>query len=152
MTARALVDSNVLIYCYDLTDVAKQQRSLETLEALSSTATGALSAQVLAEFFVNVTFKIPEPLTVEEGMERVTHYVRSWTVFDVTTRVVQEATRGVRQHRLHYWDAQIWAVARLHRIPVILSEDFSDGAVLEGVRFLNPFRAGFRAADLIKSI
>ena len=66
---------------------------------------------------------------------------------DTTAHVVLEAIRGARDHRLNYWDAQIWAVARLHRIPVVLSEDFSDGAVLEAIRFLNPFRPGFRVAE-----
>jgi predicted nucleic acid-binding protein len=38
-----------------------------------------------------------------------------------------------------YFDSQIWAVARLNQVPTIFSEDFSDGLVLEGVRFVNPF-------------
>ena len=53
----------------------------------------------------------------------------------------------MRGYRLNYWDAQIWVAARLHQIPLVLSEDFSDGAVLEGVHFINPFRPGFRLAD-----
>jgi hypothetical protein len=36
------------------------------------------------------------------------------------------------------------AAARLNQIPVVFSEDFSDGPVVEGVRFANPFCAGFR--------
>jgi hypothetical protein len=35
---------------------------------------------------------------------------------------------------------------------VILSEDFQDGFMLEGVRFLNPLRAGSRAQDWLESI
>ena len=33
--------------------------------------------------------------------------------------------------------------ARLNQIPIIFSEDFNPGAVLDGVRFVNPFAAGF---------
>jgi predicted nucleic acid-binding protein len=79
------------------------------------------------------------------------------------TRVnkVLEAVRGVRDHRLAYFDAQIWAVAKLNQVPVILSEDFNSGGTLlvpkaapyglgtlEGVHFLNPFDAGFNPASL----
>jgi predicted nucleic acid-binding protein len=32
---------------------------------------------------------------------------------------------------------------RLNQIPVIFSEDFQDGQVLEGVRFANPFAKSF---------
>jgi hypothetical protein len=41
-----------------------------------------------------------------------------------------EAARGVRTYKMSYWDAQIWASARLHQIPVIFSEDFNGGAVM----------------------
>jgi predicted nucleic acid-binding protein len=49
----------------------------------------------------------------------------------------------VRDHKLAYWDSQLWATARLNQIPTLLSEDFSVGAALEGVRFVNPFAADF---------
>ena len=152
MIVRALVDSNLLVYSYDRSEPRKQQQALEALDALASERAGAVSTQVLAEFFVNVTRKLAEPLPLDSAAERVEHYLRSWRVFDVSPLVVQEAVRGVRQHRLNYWDAQIWAVARIHRIPVLLSEDFSHGAVIEGVRFVNPLRPGFRAVDLIQSL
>jgi predicted nucleic acid-binding protein len=58
--------------------------------------------------------------------------------------IVLEAGRGVRDHQLSYYDSQIWAIARLNQVPTIFSEDFSDGAVLEGVRFVNPFSPDFR--------
>ena len=57
--------------------------------------------------------------------------------------VVLEAGRGVRDHHLSYYDAQIWAAARLNQVPLVFSEDFQDGRVLEGVRFVNPFTPGF---------
>jgi len=60
---------------------------------------------------------------------------------------VLTATRGVRDHVLSYYDAQIWATALLNQVPVIFSEDFNSGATLEGVRLINPFAAQFKLAD-----
>jgi hypothetical protein len=40
--------------------------------------------------------------------------------------------------KLSYYEAQIWAVARLGQVGVILSEDFNPCAVLDGVSFTNP--------------
>jgi predicted nucleic acid-binding protein len=54
-----------------------------------------------------------------------------------------EAARGARQHRLSYYDAQIWATARLNQVPTIFTEDFQSGRRLEGVLFLDPLQAGF---------
>jgi len=59
-----------------------------------------------------------------------------------------EAGRGVRQHHLSYFDAQIWATARLNGIPTIFTEDFENGRRVEGVRFVNPLLPDFNIADL----
>ena len=67
-------------------------------------------------------------------------------LLDVSLPAVREALRGVREHTLPYWDALIWATAKLSQIPVVLSEDFADGREIEGIRFDDPFRDGFRLA------
>ena len=56
----------------------------------------------------------------------------------LTGPAVLEALRGVRDHGLSYYDAQIWAIARLGQVGVVLSEDFDPGAALKGVKFVNP--------------
>jgi predicted nucleic acid-binding protein len=69
---------------------------------------------------------------------------RLWPIFDLTSLIVLEAGRGMRHHNLPYYDAQIWAAARLNQVTTILSEDFADRQVLEGVRFVTPCAEGFR--------
>ena len=51
--------------------------------------------------------------------------------------------RGARQHRLSYYDAQIWATARLNQVATVFTEDFQDGRRLDGVQFVNPLLAEF---------
>lgn len=97
----------------------------------------------MSEFFVTVTRKIVPPLTLEEGEQRVTNYMRSWWIYALTARIVVEAVRGVRQHHLAYWDSLIWATAKLYGVPTVLSEYFTDGRLIEGVRFLDPFAPTF---------
>jgi predicted nucleic acid-binding protein len=60
-----------------------------------------------------------------------------------------EAAQAVARHKLSFWDAQIWAAAKLNNIPVVLSEDFNTGSILQGVRFLNPFASEFRVDRLL---
>jgi predicted nucleic acid-binding protein len=67
----------------------------------------------------------------------------AFPVLMLTGPVVLEALRGVGEHMLSYHDAQIWAIARLGQVGVILSEDFNPGAVLDGVSFTNPLEAAF---------
>ena len=144
MSASVFVDTNVLVYAYDRSEPDKQRRALEVLNHLALTSAGAISTQVLAEFFVAVTREIPVPLSASEAYQRIENYLRSWVVLDVTSLIVLEAARGVGEYQFNFWDAQIWATARLNQIPVVFSEDFNVGQVTEGVQFVNPFADGFR--------
>jgi predicted nucleic acid-binding protein len=142
-----LIDTNVLIYASDPTEIVRQDHALHTLSYLETTRTGRLSAQCLAEF-MHVTTRSPRPLyTRAEAVQQVEFLLRAYPVFDLTALIVLEAARGTRDHGLAYYDAQIWAAARLNQVTTIFSEDFNDGQMLEGVRFVNPFAAGFRLED-----
>jgi predicted nucleic acid-binding protein len=147
MPARILLDTNVLVYVYDLAEPGKQQRALEVVDGLITAELGAVSTQVLGEFFVVLTRRLASPLTATAAYIRLQHYSQVLRVFEMTAATVLEAARGVRDYRFSYFDAQIWATARLNQIPTVFSEDFNTGANIEGVTFINPFSAGFQLAD-----
>jgi predicted nucleic acid-binding protein len=147
MSVSVFVDTNVLVYAYDRAYPQKQRQALDALDYLAIRGSGAISPQILAEFFVTVTRKIAAPLSIEDAYTRLENYLHSWVVLEQSGLVVLEAARGVRDYRMSFWDAQIWAIARLNQITCILSEDFSTGSVIEGVRFANPFETGFQIAD-----
>lgn len=149
MSASIFVDTNVLVYAYDRSEPQKQRQALRVLDRLAVTGVGVISTQVLSEFFVAVTRKIATPLSVDQAYDRVKNYLQSWRLLDLTGMVVLEAVRGVRDHQFNFWDAQIWAVARLNQIAVVFSEDFNVGAVVEGVRFVNPFAEDFQIEEWV---
>lgn len=140
-----LVDTNVLVYAHDRSAGPKQRKAIDLLAWLYRRQAGAVSVQVLGEFFWTATRRIPEPLAPDEAQVRIADLARSWTVLDLTQLTVLEALDGVIRHRLPYWDALIWATARMNGPLDVLSEDFSDGSVIEGVRFVNPFTDAFAA-------
>lgn len=141
-----LVDTNVLVYAYDRSEPEKQARALMVLDQLARSGSGVLSAQVLAEFFVAVTRKLAAPLPSVQALESLENYLASWPILDITSMVVLEAARGVRDHQFGYFDAQIWAVARLNQVQVVFSEDFYPSQI-EGIQFVNPFSPEFRLED-----
>ncbi len=149
MIAKILVDTNVLVYAYDRSEPEKQAKALEVLDKLAINGVGVISAQVLAEFFNTVTHRLTAPLSVTQAIERLENYLQSWIVLDITGLVALEAARGVRDHSFSFWEAQIWAAAHLNQIPVVFSEDFSPGTVVEGVRFIDPFSGRFNLRDWI---
>jgi predicted nucleic acid-binding protein len=73
-----------------------------------------------------------------------------WTVLQVTTEVILAAARAVRDHRLNFRDAQLWASAKINGVDTIFSEDFNSGSMLGGVRFVNPFEPGFHLPKFVR--
>ena len=141
--AVVLVDTNVLVYAHDRGEPVKQSQAIQILAALGVAGEGRLTAQVLGEFFRATTKPPVLMLTQEQAQQQIDDFIASWTILDTTAMVVQEAVRGVRTHRLSYYDAQVWAAARLNQVGIVFSEDFAEGSTLEGVRFVNPFSDGF---------
>ncbi|MEW5956137.1 MAG: PIN domain-containing protein [Chloroflexota bacterium] len=149
MGAKVFVDTNVLVYAYDRSEPEKQRQALATLDRLVTARAGVIGPQVMSEFFVAVTRKIAAPLSVAEAYQRLANYLQIWTITELTGLIVLEAARGVRDHQFSFWDAQIWATARLNQISIIFSEDFNAGAIVEGVRFVNPFAEAFKVEDWV---
>lgn len=44
-------------------------------------------------------------------------------------------------YQLSYWDAQIWAVAHLNQVPVILNENIAGQSFIEGIAYKNLLKA-----------
>lgn len=148
MSPRYLVDSNVLVYTLDTRDPEKRERAKEIVRGVAVSGTAALPVQSLSELS-NVCLRKLEPaLDPREVRREIEKLYTAFKVIPLTAPVVMEALRGVGEHRLSYYDAQIWATARLTQIPVVLSEDFNPGATLEGVSFLDPLDPAFDLAAL----
>ena len=148
MSLRYLFDTNVLVYAVDPREPAKRDRAREAIRHAVGSGSAALPAQALSEY-ANVRLKklrpSPDPGAVGREVERL---LLAFPVLPLTGPVVLEALRGVRDHGLSYYDAQIWAIARLGQAGVVLTEDFNTGAVLEGVRFVNPLAPAFDPSSL----
>ena len=146
MSGKILLDSNILVYAYDRSESEKQAKAIQLLDQLFAAGAGVLSTQVLGEFFVAVTRMISAPLRVDQALDSLENLAAAWNVLELNSLIVLEAARGVREHQFHYYDAQIWAVARLNQVPYVFSEDFNPSRI-EGVEFVNPFAPDFNLED-----
>jgi predicted nucleic acid-binding protein len=82
-------------------------------------------------------------LSTAEAAAFVGSIARSWNVLSMTESIVLDAVRVADAHRLSYYDAQLWAVAKHNGIFLLLSEDGQHGQTLEGVTYQNPLLAEF---------
>lgn len=142
-----LIDTNVLIYSIDPLDRFRQDRALSVLDQLQVTGLGRLSVLCLSEFASVSTHRLKPPLVWATVYTEVNRLANAFQVYHLTPQIVLTAVRGARDHKLAYYDAQLWATAHLNQVPVIFSEDFASGTSLEGVRMINPFLDHFALED-----
>ncbi len=135
---REFVDSNVLVHVFDPSAGGRHAAARELLERLWSRGTGCVSVQVLQEFFVAVTRKVPRPLPIAEAADRVQE-LTTWRVFAPVGDVVR-AIAVHAQASVSFWDAMIVHAAAETGCAVLWTEDLNDGRVIRGVRVRNPFR------------
>lgn len=136
-----LLDTNLLVYAHDDTEPIKVTRARQMISTLGRYKTGVLSTQNLSEFsnvmLRKYEFSPDELYTVVAGFEKV------FNVFPLTPIIVLEAIRGVKTYSFSYYDAQLWAIAKLNQVPSLLSEDFATSSSIEGVTFQNPLAQDF---------
>lgn len=146
--ATFLVDTNILVYGVDASEPSKRSRAQEVLDRLFDTGSGVLSVQVLGEYLTS-TARLPAvPFTAFQAAASALDWGTSWPVLDLTLATFRKAAQGMADHQLSYWDALLWATAKLNEVPNILTEDLQDGQLIEGVRILNPLLPSFDLARL----
>jgi predicted nucleic acid-binding protein len=132
------VDTNILLYAYDSTAGERHEAASALVDRLWRERRGALSVQVLQEFYVNATRKVTETLDPEVAVDRLKSLVR-WRVHSpLPDDVIAAATLSVR-HQLSFWDAMIIRSAAELHCDTVWTEDLSEGQVIEGVRLASPF-------------
>ena len=137
MSGKTFVDTNVLIYAHDVDAKTRHETAKSVLHQLWSERNGALSMQVLQEFYVNVTRKIPHPISKQSARLVVNSYT-IWCV-ECTPGEISMAFRIEDESRITFWDALIVASALKSGASRILSEDLNAGQTIAGIRIENPF-------------
>ncbi len=137
MTDVVFVDTNILLYAHDLDAGLKRMRSIEALTQLWDAGTGALSVQVLQEFYVNVTQKLKTPVARSIAREIVNTY-GAWVRETTTPMIVIRATHLAELAQISFWDAMIVASAEQAGAQQLYSEDLNVGQTIAGVLVVNP--------------
>jgi predicted nucleic acid-binding protein len=144
-----VIDTNVLVYADDRAEPAKRAVARRLIEELEVRRLGVITTQVLGEYLSVVIRRGRSPQSLDTAQAGLERYAATMSVLEMRVPVVFEAARAVRRYGLSYYDAQIWASARLAGIELVLSEDFASGTEIEGVRFVDPFAEGFSLADTL---
>lgn len=140
---KALVDSNILIYAHDAADGFKQQKAIQLLtDYFEQKNQLFFSTQVLEEFYVNVTAKIPEPLSPKQAREIIEKLIQynPTAILTVLPEQLLSASHLQEQTTVHFWDCLIAETAKANGVYTILTENTKDFSKISGIKAKNPFR------------
>ena len=131
------VDTNILLYGYDLDAPAKRAVAQSLIEqAWTRPGHTAISVQVLQEFHVN--FRRRGHSTAEANV-LIADFTQ-WPVIDKSLAVFRLGLTFQSRWQLSLWDAMILSAAHTSGARELLTEDLNHGQDYDGVRVINPFR------------
>lgn len=130
------VDTNVLIYAYDVRDAASHDKASRLIESLRD---GVTLWQVACEF-IATSQRLKQPsFTGDIAWQRLGEVMRLHPLVTPTPRVLERARDLVRVHQLHFWDAMIHAACLDAGVKRLYSEDIP-GSAIPGLEIINPFQ------------
>ncbi|MBV8056868.1 MAG: PIN domain-containing protein [Deltaproteobacteria bacterium] len=135
---RRFFDTNVLVYVFDSSAPNKRTRALQVLEQAIEAGLAVLSTQVLQEFFVTVTRKLPVPLTSEQAKRAVRDFAKL-SVVQIDPEIILNAIETTQRYRLSFWDSLIIQSALRGGATILYSEDLQPGRTIETLKVENPF-------------
>ena len=136
MSASKFLDTNILLYAYDLDAPDKRAVALRLVEqgwaALGDTA---ISVQVLQEMHVN----LGKLGVASDEATQIVHDLAAWPIVDNTFELLEAGLNELARWQLSLWDALILAATRASGASELYSEDFNHGQNYGGIRVINPF-------------
>lgn len=137
MSASKFLDTNILLYAYDLDAPEKRIAALRLVEqGWTSLGETAISVQVLQEMHVNLARRG----VLQADASQIVRDFAAWPVVDNTLELFDAAMGEQSRWQVSLWDALILAAVRASGATELFSEDFNHGQNYGGVRAINPFR------------
>lgn len=135
------IDTNILVYAHDVSAGTKHEQAKTLLQSLWTSRMGCLSIQVLQEFFVTITRKVPKPLPALHASQIIAD-LSVWRVHSPTAEDVIQAIDLQTRYQTSFWDSMILLSARQLNCKTVWSEDLSAGQSYYSVQVRNPFVGG----------
>ncbi len=136
MNAARFLDTNILLYAYDLDAPAKREKALRIVEeGWISPGSSSISVQILQELHVNLEKK---GISKREIRALISDYSR-WPVVESTLSLLHTGMAEQSRWKLSFWDSMILAAARSSGASELITEDLNHLQDYDGLRVVNPF-------------
>lgn len=140
MSAKAFIDTNILVYSRDKSEADKQAVALQWLTVLWQQRSGRLSFQTLNEFYVTVTQRLKPGLSRTDAQADIRSLLL-WNPVAVDATVMENAWLIQERYGFSWWDSLILSAAQTQDCTYVLSEDMQHGQQVGNLTIINPFLA-----------
>jgi len=130
------IDTNVLVYAHSGEVDPRRDRAIDLISSLAEQREGALSTQVLIEFYAAMTGKLRN--TSETARAAIAN-LSPWTLHRPSHADILNAIQLQRRYKLSWWDAMIVNSALETGAKVLWTEDLNDGQEFGSLVVRNPF-------------
>jgi predicted nucleic acid-binding protein len=138
MSGRAFLDTNVLVYLYDRDSPEKQSKARKVLEQSAAGDGLVISTQVLQEFYVSITRKLPKRLPEADALLAM-HGLRRFPTVLIDVPMIFNAIELTRRFQMAFWDGLIVQAALSAGCTRLLTEDLQHEQRIGALRVENPF-------------
>jgi len=139
MSDRFFLDTNIVVYSFDQSSAAKSEVADHLLRQGLLTRKGAISYQVVQEFFNVARRRSPGPMRLEEAEHFLSTVLGPLCIVHSSPALFHRSLQLVERFRLQWYDALIVAGALEAKCGILYSEDFQNGQKFDDLEIRNPF-------------
>ena len=136
MTAE-FVDTNILLYAYTSDEPVKHQSAMELMKRLALDGNGAISTQVLMEFY---SVAVRKANLSHEAALRTLEDLEPWSLHRPSHGDIVRAARLQKKQRISFSNAMVVNSALESRARILWTEDLNHGQRFGELTVRNPFK------------
>lgn len=134
------IDTNVLIYAFDINEPAKQEIAKNVIDVLGRAGEGVMLWQVACEFLACLR-RWEHANRISQAETRL-FFTQGATLFPIQLpqpSILEKSFDLCSRYSLSHWDSLLIPACLLANVDLLYSEDLSAGATYDTVQILNPF-------------
>ncbi len=137
MKDKFFLDTNILLYMFDETDIDKRTRAEDLIHSGVREGNGCISFQVVQEALNVITKKLHA--TTAQAHQFLEDVLNALWHVNPTGRLYRHGLDIVRRYKYSFYDSLIVAAALEAKCEILYSEDLQDGQRIERLTIINPF-------------
>ena len=139
MSVKFFLDTNVLVYSFDLENRKKRDRAAGLVAEGLAESRGVISTQVVQEFLNAALRKFSKPLSHPDAQRYLAVVLEPLCTVFASVELFHRALEISGQWKYSFYDALIVASALQSGCSILYTEDLQHRQKIGSLRILNPF-------------